>query len=92
MIMKEREVEVQQKHTERLKIAVDEALKAEETSKNEYQTYKKFMNESFEILESYEKQIKEKILNISSNQLEEYLIEIANEMQKMKVITNISLG
>ena len=85
--MKKREVEVQKKHTERLQVAVDEANESKSKMENNHEEFEKFVNKSMDILDAYETELKEKILDFSSSQHESYMNNVSRRMQKVEVIS-----
>ena len=85
MVIKKREVEVQRNHTERLKVALEEANKSKDNVSNNLENFTSFVNETFKNLDTYEKEAKEKILDFTLSQREEYLKNVSRRMQDMEV-------
>lgn len=85
MVMKKREVEVQKNHTERLTIAVEKAKESKNKTNDNLLVFQSFVNESIDILDSFEKELKEKIIDFSSTQREEYLKDVSGRMKTREV-------
>ena len=85
MVIKKREVEVQRNHTERLKVALEEANKSKDNVSNNLENFTSFVNETFKNLDTYEKEAKEKILDFTLSQREEYLKNVSRRMRDMEV-------